>query len=134
MAIEQFLYLSTILLFAGGGAAIGVSSYRGTVRRNARILLAVVLIAIVYTIVSEPVALRWSAWSFNPAYTLDVSLLGTEIETYLYAILVGIAISVFTLVSADKEESGEGLRSFFVKRGKKPLRPSRGLRTSPSRR
>lgn len=53
---------------------------------------------------AENPALRWGIWEYNPDTTLGITFFGVLFETYVYCILVPIAIGSAALVFAQRED------------------------------
>lgn len=58
--------------------------------------------------IGENPALRWGIWSYNSDYNLGIKFLGVMFETYIYCILVPIAIGSAALKFAQREEKDKG--------------------------
>ncbi len=70
----------------------------------------------------EAIALNWQAWGYNAAHTLNVHIVGTEIETYLFSVATALAIAFATFVVADREAAGKSILKHIVGRFKRPAR------------
>ena len=109
MVFGQLSYLITTVIFAGGAALIVWLLAFRHLRKYWKLLSVVVLIDLCIFLILEPTALRWRAWTLNPRLTLHVFLLGAALESYIYTILVSIAIASATLLWSEYEEAGLSL-------------------------
>lgn len=109
----QLFYLVTILAFAGSASVIGLIAVRRNIRKYAKLLVALPIIALIATPIYEPVAIYWKAWAYGEQYMLNVHFLGAEVETYLYSALVILCIGCATLAFADAQDRGKFSLRFF---------------------
>ncbi len=101
-----YSYLVTTLIFAAGAVAIEwVLGFRILFRRR-RLIGVVMGIGVLATVLGEPIALRWRIWTYNAERTFNVLVLGAELETYIYALLVALAVASATVAWARYEEQG----------------------------
>jgi len=123
MVFGQLSYLITTVIFAGGAALIVWLLAFRHLRKCWKLLSVVVLIDLFIFLILEPTALRWRAWTLNPQLTLNMFLLGAAVESYVYTILVSMAIASATLVWSEYEVAGlplikTSLVNFAAKFGK----------------
>lgn len=105
MNFGPFTYLVTTLIFTGIAIVIEWTFSFRRLKRYVKVISAVVVIGIIFALVGEPVALRLRVWAYNPEHTFDTFLLGSAIESVIYAILVSVAVASATLVWSDWEDS-----------------------------
>ena len=106
MLSGQLSYIRTTVIFAGGAVLIEWLLAFRHLRKYWKLLSAVVLIDLFIFLILEPTALRWQAWTLNPQLTLNSFLLGAAVESYVYTILVSIAVASATLLWSEYEEAG----------------------------
>ena len=109
MNFGVYSYLITTLLFAGAAVAVEWLLGYKKLKRYWRIIGLGVLLVLLTTAIAEPIALEWHIWRYSLDKTLGISLLGAALETYVYTILVGIAITSATIAWAEMEEKGQPL-------------------------
>ena len=109
MLFGRLSYIMTTVIFAGGAVLIEWLLAFRHLRKFWKILRVVVLIDLLILLLLEPPALRWRAWTLNPQRILDVFLLGAAVESYVYTILISIAIASATLLWSECEEAGLSL-------------------------
>jgi len=109
-------YVITTLIFAGIAISIEwLFSFR-RLAGHKRIVIGISVLGVLAALVGEPVALSWKAWAYNDERIMGIFALGTVLETVLFGILVGIAISSATLVWSDWEDEGLPIvRTTFLK-------------------
>ncbi len=105
-----YSYAATILIFTGGAGLLYSVMYIFK-RRSAHlprkywpIILLVIFASVVCTSPGEGFALLWRTWQYNPERTFYTTLLGAEVETYLFAALVSFVVGLATLVYARRED------------------------------
>ena len=106
MSLGPFAYLITTLLFAGGALAIELALDLRRLWAYRRLLAVMSLVAIFLTVVGESTALAWRIWVYNPERTFDRFVGGAALETYVYAVLVTLAVACAALIGARYEERG----------------------------
>lgn len=105
MDLEHFVYITTVIIFAGGAVLIEwLLGFRSR-KQFLKIILSIVAIVIVTTIIAEPIALKWQCWSYNPQRILNIFIGGAALETFIFSILAAIAIVSATLIWSSWEES-----------------------------
>jgi hypothetical protein len=109
MTFGHFSYTITIILFAGGAILIEWLVAYEQLKKYWKLIGLVVVMDLLILIVLEPTALQWRAWTLSPQLTLNVFFLGAAAETYIYTVLVSIAIASATLLWSDYEEAGLSL-------------------------
>lgn len=116
MNFGPFTYLVTTLIFTGIAILIEWTYSFRRLKGHVKVISAVVAAGVIFALISEPVALKLRAWTYNPERTFDTFLFSSAVETVLYAILVGVAVASATLVWSDWEDSGLPLiRTTFSK-------------------
>lgn len=106
MNFGQWSYLFMTFIFGGTAISIQFILNWDRIMRHRLILFIVIVLGVVGTAVSEPVGLRWNAWVYSKYNTLNLTIFGAPIESYVFALFVGLAIASATLVWSDYEESG----------------------------
>ncbi|SRR6266705_176690 len=106
MHFGQYSYVVTTILFAGGAVIIEYCLAFKTLWRFRRVVAAVVLIGLIGTAFAERIALNWELWAYNPERTLKIFVSGAALETYLFSVLVSIAVSSATLYWVYCEDRG----------------------------
>ncbi|MEM7225958.1 MAG: hypothetical protein AAF495_23470 [Pseudomonadota bacterium] len=116
MELGIYAYLVTTLLFAGGALAVELLVDFRRLWAYRRLLAVMIAVALFLTLIGESTALDWRIWVYNPARTFDIFLGGAALETYLYAVLVTLAITCAALIGARYEERGLPLaKTAYVK-------------------
>jgi hypothetical protein len=108
MNFGSFSYLTTTLIFAGG-VLIEYLVARRTLRRFRRVIWIVVVIGLLGTALGERIALAWDLWAYDADRTFYISVFGAELETYLFSLLVCIAVSSATLYWVYCEDRGRSI-------------------------
>lgn len=72
------------------------------IKRIAPVLILLAGIGLVNGLAEGP-ALSWGIWFYNSPKTVDISIFGTLLETYLYCILVPIAIGSVAIILAERQ-------------------------------
>lgn len=108
MTFGIFSYLATILIFAGSAVLIEYSLTFKKLKKYKKIIALTAVIGMIGTLIAEPVALNWRIWLYSPDRTFGVYF-GAALETFIFTVLVSIAISSATLVWSDYEEKNEPL-------------------------
>ncbi len=121
MNFGHYTYLLTTLIFAGGAVAIEYSLSRRTLWKFSRTVIAVATICTILGVFGEAVALKWGAWAYSPRKTLNVSVVGVPLETYLFSVLVSIAVSSATLYWANCEDRGIQILQHSLRRLKEMI-------------
>ena len=67
------------------------------------VLTVVCMVGLINTLAEGP-AMRWGIWFYNIPKTLGITLWGALFETYLYCVLVPLAIGSAALIFADRED------------------------------
>lgn len=106
MDFGHFAYLATDIIVAGGAIVIEYALGFKRLWSYRRVIGLMVLFGLLMTIIAEPFALKWRAWTYNPERTLNIFVGGAALETYLFSILIGVAISSATLAWMRYEERG----------------------------
>jgi lycopene cyclase domain-containing protein len=101
--VSNYAYLATILVFGGGAVAIIWIRQANLLRPYAWFVISVSVLAAPFAFF-ESFGLRWKAWAYNPRRTFHVHLLGAEIESYLFMMLVAAAVVSATIVYAARED------------------------------
>lgn len=101
--MSKYFYLLNILFFAGLVNGIIWLRYHDTLCRYSRLVLFYVILTLPLAIL-DGLALRWGTWAYNPDRTIGLKILGSPLETYVFMILVGAAISSGTIILALKEK------------------------------
>ena len=103
----HYSYLATIIIFAGSAILLEVLFGFQFIKKYLRVVGSVVLIFLIVTPVGETVAHLLRVWIYNPQTTLYLTFLGAEIETYLFSIFVGIAVSSAVILWTYYEDEGK---------------------------
>ena len=106
MSFGHYSYLVTTLLFAGGAVSIEYLFGFHTLRRFWKAIALTTAFGFILGPIGEAVALRWGAWAYNPAQILDVLVEGVPVETFLFSLLVSIAVSSAAIYWAHCEDRG----------------------------
>ena len=109
MQFGQLSYLISTIVFAGVAVLIEWLLAFRHLKKYWKLITLVVVIDLLILIILEPVALQWRAWTLSPQLTLNTFFLGAALETYLYTVLVSIAIASATLVWSAYEAAGLSL-------------------------
>ena len=115
-----YSYTATVLIFTGGAGPLYLAA-SSVAKRNAlpwkywRIILFVMLGFTLCTSPGERFALLWRTWEYNPAKSFHVTFLGAEVETYVFAALVGLVVSLATLAFARREDRKRFLNTTLQK-------------------
>ena len=96
--ISNFVALIPLLFFWRGKWQI--------IRRYRVVLGITCLIGFMNTIAEGP-AMRWGVWFYNNPKTLGITLWGAKLETYLYCILVPLAIGSAAIIFAERSDHGK---------------------------
>lgn len=103
MTLESFSYLATIVIFGGTGA-FGFYKREHKLLKKYEWVLLIMLAISLPLVVTESFALKWGAWQYNPDKVLDLHLLGTQIESYLFLPVVCFVLVAATLTYAARED------------------------------
>lgn len=104
--LHHLTYLFTILFFVGTALLILWSRDERILRKYELVILAITAISIPFAAL-DWFALKWHAWYYYPANTLNIHIL-TEVETYLFGAGVTCVTACATVVFAariDREAS-----------------------------
>lgn len=116
MHFGQYSYLVTTLIIAFGAVLFEWLISFKNLWKQRKVLGIVVFICVMGAIVGESTAIKWRAWLYNPERTLNFIFLGIPIETYLWTVLIVIAIASATIQWSKYERQGKPLiRTTWVK-------------------
>ena len=101
--ITKLWYLTTILFFTGLAAYLIWYERKRLFKKHWKFIVVFVLLATPFGY-WDAVALRWSAYAYNPAHTLYFRVFGGEIETYLFLSLVTAIVCSATVIYLQEEE------------------------------
>ena len=128
--MKHLLYLFSIILFCGPCLLILWKRDGRVLKRYELVLLIMVAISLPVAI-SDYFAIRWQAWSYNPATTLNIRFPG-ELESYLFSAAVTVLIASATLILARQvdlrhKSKTKSRRAYTgrkaARRGSRPGRP-----------
>jgi len=130
MHFGQYTYLFTTLIFAGGAVAIeySLAHTRNALWKFRWLVVTIAAICTVLGVAAEAVALKWGAWDYSPEKTLNILIAGVPIETYLFSVLVSIAVSSATLYWVSCEDRGVPILQHSVRRIKGMVAALKGVR------
>jgi lycopene cyclase domain-containing protein len=111
MNFGHYSYLASTVIFAGGAVAILWIVKFQLLSKYTRLILSVGLLGMVLGVIGEAIALRIGAWAYNSERTVDRAILGVPIETYLFSLLISIAIASAAINWADSEDRGKPMFS-----------------------
>jgi uncharacterized membrane protein YoaT (DUF817 family) len=72
-------------------------------KKTLPILLILGLIGLINGTAENP-ALHWGIWAYNPDTTLEITIWDVLVETYIYCILVPIAIGSAAIKFAERQD------------------------------
>ena len=104
MNFGHFSYLASILIFGLSAAIIWWFVANDKVKKNKRLVAIVILLGVLLE-PSEYFALRWGAWAYDKTRVLNTRLLGGELESYLFIIVICFIVATATLTFAAKEDT-----------------------------
>lgn len=96
--MNRLTYLFSILLFCGPALFIIWKNGERVLKKYEVLLFYIILISIPVTF-TDYFALKWGAWYYYPAHTLNVYFL-TELETYIFTAIVALGVASAMLVFA----------------------------------
>src|SRR3989338_1429967 len=106
-----FSYTATVLIFTGLALLLYLAmrlyiSPKNSVlyKTDRKVIFTTLLITAIATSPGEWIALLWRTWTYNPDRTLHTTFLGAEVETYLFAALVSLVVSIATLLYSRRED------------------------------
>ncbi len=79
----------------------------GGLKKNARLLCFLGMIGVINAVAENP-GLRWGIWTYNPNTTLGVTFFRVLFETYIYCIIVPIAIGSAAIKFAERQDRKNG--------------------------
>ena len=79
------------------------------IKKSIVILLILGIAGIINTPAEGP-AMRWGIWFYNEPKTLGISILGAKLETYIFCILVPIAIGTAAIIFAEMKDKSQRAR------------------------
>jgi lycopene cyclase domain-containing protein len=71
------------------------------------VLIILGLVGLINGIAENP-ALHWGIWTYNPTTTLGVTIYDVLLETYIYCVLVPIAIGSAAIKFAERQDRKYG--------------------------
>lgn len=98
MKLQQLTYLFSIVIFAGTTILVKWHRDKRILKKYELVILAVMAISLPFA-VTDYFALKWGAWSYNSAHTLNVNY-GTKLETYIFSAAVACIMALVTIASA----------------------------------
>ncbi|MBI3619962.1 hypothetical protein HY214_02350 [Candidatus Roizmanbacteria bacterium] len=69
------------------------TKYYSPLKKNIKIVLTVMIIAIIYQLIADPFAEAWHAWFFSENKVMGLWLFNFPVENIIFFALVSIAIS-----------------------------------------
>lgn len=128
MLPAQYTYLSTLLAFglvALAASLLVARAARVHIMRYARLLLLMAAASVLLTLAIEPPALESGAWAYGTNMTLGVRLLGSEMETLVYSVLMTLTASIVTITVAEIEEKHRSRRARIAANRNQPARTTK---------
>lgn len=122
MNLGHLAYLITIVIFAGGAVLIEWSLACKDLKKFGKVIIGVSVFAIAATLIAEPIALRWECWRYNAQRIFNMFFGGAALETYLFAILVTLAVASATLIWSGWEDENLPLVKTTFNKLKKKLK------------
>jgi len=93
MNFGHFSYLVYMLIFTLTPTAILWSINYKFLKKNLKVILLTVLLAVVYQIIVDPIAESWKAWFFSPDLILGIWIINFPIENTIFFALTSLATS-----------------------------------------
>lgn len=103
----QFSYLVYMLIFTLIPIAIIWGINFRFLWKNKKVPTYSVLVFIIYSIIVDPVAIKWNTWFFSDNKILGIKFLGFPIEDLIFATLISFTIASATLTFINFRESGK---------------------------
>lgn len=101
--MEQFSYLATVILFAGTANVVIWLRNRSVLTRHIRFIALFVVFTTPFAYF-ESFALSSRAWAYDEARTVELTLFGSRLESYVFMASVSLAICSVTLIYAERED------------------------------
>lgn len=106
MIFGVYSYLVSVFIFAGAAIALELFFGFHLLKKYLRAIVMTVIFYLPFPL-TEAVALWWRNWDYNPETTLYTRFLGAEVETYVYALMVAIAVSCAVVAWTFYEDQGK---------------------------
>ncbi len=107
MNFGHLSYLVLMLIFTLIPLFILWSRHFDFLKKNLKVIIIMVFIAIIYAVISAPVAELNGAWFYTPSKILGLRILGCPIEDFIFIILVSLDISSGVLSFIHSEKTGK---------------------------
>lgn len=91
--LGHFSYLGYMLIFVFLALAILWGRYYRELFANKGILIKVVVIAVIYQLIVDPIAESWKAWAFSSNEVLGIWFINFPIENTIFFALNSFAIA-----------------------------------------
>lgn len=101
---SHLAYLTTTLLFAGSIIVVDWLLAGKTLKKYKAHIGIVAALSFVWAF-SETPALWLKAWTYNADRVIHFKLLGTQVETFVFAVSTCLAVAFATLVFASIEDN-----------------------------
>jgi len=103
----NFSYLFLMIIFAGIPVLIEFIFGFHLFKYFHKGIVKAVLISVAVTPFIEAVALMLGAWNYNPERNLHMIIISSPIETIIFAILIGLAVSFAVTIWTFYEDNGK---------------------------
>lgn len=104
-----YSYLISIMIFAGLAVLLEWIFGYHRLKKAKKTIGLVVLIFLAFTPVGEFFALRMKIWQYNPLTTFYTTFIGAELETYVFALFTGLAISSAVIAWTNYEDEKKNI-------------------------
>lgn len=98
--MKEWTYFLSNFVAVSLGLAILWRGQSKVIRRFIKIFILLAVIGLINTLAEGP-AMRWGIWAYNDPKTLGITIWGAKLETYVYCILVPIAIGSAAIIFAE---------------------------------
>lgn len=109
MSFGNFSYTATVIIFAVTACLIEWVLGHHKLKKYMKLIGVGIFLGIIYTLITEPIALKWRTWVYSPEKIFNIYIFGAALETIIFTVFVGIAIASATLAWSDFEEDGKPL-------------------------
>ena len=96
-------YLISNFVAVGLGLTILWRGKSKILKKYKVVLILLATIGLINALAEGP-AMRWGIWFYNDPKTLGITLFATKLETYLYCILVPVAIGSAAIIFAERKD------------------------------
>jgi hypothetical protein len=105
----HLLYFLSILIIGGLGMSPAICFARRDIYKYRRLIYIVAAIFLVGSL-TDTVAHRWGVWGYGFKQTLHTRWLGVEVETIVFCVVTGLAVTLAAILWADDVDNN---RSFL---------------------